>query len=141
MYERGSRFALVVVFCVFPFGALTSCDDETTEAECREWSGHASTARRDAQDAAGRACGSDEDCVLVDYGLDCFADCGYPSAVARDGVPALEAEVQSIDERFCGAFEEHGCPRPIIPPCDAPPGTPVARCQSGQCTLEWMEYR
>jgi hypothetical protein len=123
-----------------PAVILASCgaSDETTQAECDEWSNQASSGRRAAQDQAGRACSEDDDCVLVDYQLDCFADCGYSSPVARSGVTELEQTVQSLDERFCGAFESHSCPGPIIPPCEPPLGTPAARCQGGQCALEWV---
>jgi hypothetical protein len=115
-----------------------SSDDPPTSARCDDWSGRASIGRRDAQNEAGRVCTDEADCVLVDYGLDCFADCGYPSAVARTAVPALEASIDALDERFCGPFEQRGCPGPAIPPCDPPDGVLAARCQNGQCTLEWI---
>lgn len=141
MKLRQVRAALLVA-CLAPAFALASCDgsDETTQAECDAWTRQASVGRRAEQDQAGRACSEDADCVLVDYGLDCFADCGYPSAVAASAVPELEAAIQSLDERTCRAFESHGCPGPIIPPCEPPFETPAARCQTGQCALEWVDF-
>jgi hypothetical protein len=121
--------------------AFASCasDDAPTQEQCDDWSNQASTGRRQAQDDAERACSVDADCTLVDYGLSCFADCGYYSAVARAGVPALEAEVRSLDNRFCGRFESEECPSPIIPPCDPPVGRPVPRCESGLCSIEYLD--
>lgn len=51
------------------------------------------------------------------------------------GACALEAELQSLDERF----ESAQCPGPIPRPCGASLGEPVARCESGACALEWIE--
>ena len=116
--------------------ALVHCGEHPpTEAECNEYSNQASLQRRAAQDSAERACTTDAECVLVDYGLDCFADCGYPSAVARSGVSALEDRIESVDEEYCGAFERRSCPGPIIPPCAPPFGTPTAVCVSGRCDV------
>jgi hypothetical protein len=122
------------------FASCASDDAAATQEQCTDWGNQASTGRRQAQNDAARACSVDADCTLVDYGLSCFADCGYPSAVARAGVPALEAEVRSLDDRFCGRFESEECPGPIIPPCVPPLGTPSAHCQSGVCSLEYDPF-
>jgi hypothetical protein len=127
---------LVVGLLVAP--ALVRCggDDDASAEQCEDWSRRASIGRRAAQDEAGRGCIADVDCEIIDYGLRCFADCGYPSAVASSGVPALEAAIEAIDEDNCDRFEAASCPGPIIPPCDAPDGMPSAVCRSGLCTLE-----
>jgi hypothetical protein len=111
-----------------------------TQAQCDQWSSRASIARRAAQDAAGRSCSSDTDCTIASFGPSCWADCGYPSAVARAAVPALEAEVQSLDRHNCAPFEERGCPQPIPLPCTPPSGEPVAVCSGGQCVLELVPH-
>jgi hypothetical protein len=111
-------------------------EDGASAAQCEGWSRQASMRRRAAQDEAGRDCEADADCVIVDYGLSCFADCGYPSAVSSSAVQALESTIEAIDEDNCDRFEA-ACPGPIIPPCDAPDGVPSAVCRSGQCTLEF----
>jgi hypothetical protein len=118
--------------------ALVRCggDEEASAAQCEDWSRQASLGRRAAQDGAGRSCSADADCEVVDYGLRCFADCGYPSAVASSAVPTLEVAIEAIDEDNCDRFETASCPGPIIPPCDPPDGAPSAVCRSGQCTLE-----
>jgi hypothetical protein len=131
------RALLAAALGMFSLG-LYQCgggSDGPGPAECSGWSNQASTQRRAAQDDSGKACVQDADCLIVDYGLDCFADCGYPSAVATSAVPALEASIDEIDHRYCGKFEARGCPGPFIPPCVPPSGTPVARCEAGQCTL------
>jgi|SRR5690349_15933903 len=118
--------------------ALLHCGDHPpTEAECNEYSFQASSQRRAAQDGSERSCNTDADCVLVDYGLACFADCGYPSAVARSGVPVLEDRIESIDAEYCGAFENRRCSGPIIPPCDPPDGVATAACVSNRCDVVW----
>jgi hypothetical protein len=118
---------------------LVQCggDRAAGEAQCEDWSRQASTGRRVAQDEAGRDCSTDGDCEIVDYGLRCFADCGYPSAVASSMVPALEATIEALDERNCDRFENASCPGPTIPPCDPPDGVPSAVCRNRQCTLEF----
>jgi hypothetical protein len=116
---------------------LVHCGDEpASTAQCEDWSRQASIGRRSAQDEAGRDCSVDADCEIVDYGLRCFADCGYPSAVARSAVPALESTIEAIDQDNCDRFEAATCPGPISPPCLPPIGVPSAVCRSGQCTLE-----
>ncbi len=122
--------------------ALARCGDSgPTQARCDDWSDEASTGRRQLQDGAERACQGDEDCVLVDYGMRCFADCGYPSAVARAGLPALEAELWSLRQRTCERFESEQCASPIALPCAPPDSTPFARCDGGACTLGWTALR
>jgi hypothetical protein len=113
-------------------------DADASVARCEDWSRQASIGRRAAQDDAGRDCNADADCEIVDHGLRCFADCGYPSAVASSAVPALEAAIETIDEDNCDRFEAANCPGPIIPPCDPADGVPSAVCRSGQCTLEYI---
>jgi hypothetical protein len=122
--------------------ATSSSDVEgsPTQAQCDPWSNQASVARREVQDAAGRSCGDDGDCTIVDLGLSCLADCGSPSAVARAAVQALELEVQSLESENCVPFEERGCPQPIPLPCTPPSGEPVAVCGGGQCVLEFVPH-
>jgi hypothetical protein len=130
------------MFAVGLFGAmgLVRCgaDEDVSVAQCEDWSRQASTGRRAAQDDAGRDCTADADCEIVDYGLRCFADCGYPSAVASSVVPALEAAIEAIDADNCDRFEAASCSGPIIPPCDPPDGAPSAVCRGGQCILEYI---
>jgi|SRR5688572_8645925 hypothetical protein len=139
---KRSSLARNLMFVVGLIGALglVRCggDEDVSVAQCEDWSRQASIGRRAAQDAAGRDCSVDADCEIVDYGLRCFADCGYPSAVATSAVPALEAAIEALDEDNCDRFEAASCPAPIIPPCDAPDGAPSAACRSGQCTLEYV---
>jgi hypothetical protein len=141
MQHKSWAAASLLGACFIASLSFTSCasGEAPTQAQCDGWSNQASAGRRQAQDDAERTCNTDADCTLVDYGLSCFADCGYPSAVARSSVPALEAEVRSLDDQLCGRFESEECPGPIIPPCVAPVGTPAARCQSGVCSLERVE--
>jgi hypothetical protein len=115
-------------------------DDHTNAAQCEDWSNQASLGRRAAQDDAGRDCGADTDCELVDYELRCFADCGYPSAVASASVPELESAIDALDKKTCNRFAAAACPAPISPPCVPPGGTPSAVCRSGQCTLLITPY-
>ncbi|HTV25451.1 MAG TPA: hypothetical protein VMG12_42440 [Polyangiaceae bacterium] len=115
-------------------------DASFAQARCDGWAGDASSGRREAQDGAARSCNVDTDCTIVDYGLPCFADCGYPSAVSRDGVPALEAAVQSLNTQHCAPFQANGCPAPDPLPCTPPEGEPVAVCRGGQCTLELVPH-
>lgn len=132
--------ALHPVLLVGLFGApgLVQCggDEKVSEAQCEDWSRQASIRRRAAQDEAGRDCNTDADCEIVDYGLRCFADCGYPSAVASPTVPALEAAIEAIDQHNCDRFQAASCPGPIIPPCVPPMGVATAVCRSRQCTVE-----
>jgi hypothetical protein len=118
--------------------ALVRCggDEGASAAQCEGWSRQASVGRREAQDEAGRVCSTDADCTIVDYGLRCFADCGYPSAVASSAVSALEATIGRIDEANCTPFEAAACSGPIIPPCVPPIGTPSAVCRNGECAIE-----
>ena len=139
--KRSSRARnLAFVGGLFGALALVRCggDEDASVAQCEDWSRQASSGRRAAQDDAGRDCSADADCEIVDHGLRCFADCGYPSAVATSAVPALEAEIETLDEDSCDRFEAASCPGPIIPPCEPPDGTPSAVCRSGQCTLEYI---
>jgi len=92
--------------------------------------------RRDAQNQAARSCSQNEDCVIVDYALDCFADCGSPSAVANAALPKLEATIASLDQRACHTFQARGCPAPIVLPCVPPLSTATAECREGECRLE-----
>jgi hypothetical protein len=121
-----SLFALIR--CGGDDGAVTSPGDQPSNAflrpECTEWSNRASIARREAQDAAERSCNDAGDCTIVDFGVSCFPDCGYPSAVARAAVAALQAEVQSVDDDNCGRFEELQCPALALPPCGGPAAAP-----------------
>jgi hypothetical protein len=129
--------------CVLTLVALVGCsadDASVAQAQCDEWSNRASLGRRAAQDAAGRSCTTAEDCTIVDQGVSCFADCGYPSAVATVALPALEAEVQSLEDDQCGRFERAGCPGPFAPPCVPPHGTPVLACRGGQCVLDLQPF-
>jgi hypothetical protein len=112
--------------------------EAASAAQCEAWSRQSSSGRRTEQDQARRDCSADADCEIVDYGLSCFADCGYPSAVATSGVPALEAAIDALDHDNCDRFEAASCPGPIIPPCDPTDGTPTAVCRNGQCILEHM---
>jgi hypothetical protein len=136
-YRRTLKPRLMAALLVAP--ALGRCggDDGTSAAQCQDWSNQASIGRRAAQNQAGRACSADPDCTIVDYGLRCFADCGYPSAVASSAVPALEATIQEIDENNCDRFEGADCAGPIHPPCATPSGAPSAVCRLGRCTLEF----
>jgi hypothetical protein len=122
--------------------ALVHCgsDDGASAAQCQEWSNQASIERRAAQDDADRACSADTDCELFYYGVRCFEDCGYSSAVASSATPALEAAIHEIDESICGRFEDAACTGPIPPPCVGPTGAPSAVCRSGQCTVEITPY-
>jgi hypothetical protein len=99
---KRSSLARNLMFVVGLIGALglVRCggDEDVSVAQCEDWSRQASIGRRAAQDAAGRDCSVDADCEIVDYGLRCFADCGYPSAVATSAVPALEAAIEALDE-------------------------------------------
>jgi hypothetical protein len=135
--SRPSRVVarLIAVTLLTPL-ALARCggDEGTSAAQCDEWSGQASTGRRAAQDEAGRDCSADADCEIVDYGLRCFEDCGYPSAVASSAIAELEAAIEVIDANNCDRFEAARCPPPIIPPC-VPFDAPTAICRDGQCTL------
>jgi hypothetical protein len=115
---------------------LVRCGSEdASPPPCEDWSNQASTGRRAAQDAAGRACSVDADCLIVDFELSCFADCGYPSAVAISAIPPLRAAIDHIDKDNCDRFAASNCPGPIIPPC-VTSGVPSAVCRGGQCTLE-----
>jgi hypothetical protein len=139
---KRSSLAPNLLFVVGLIGALglVRCggDEDVSVAQCEDWSRQASVGRRAAQDAAGRDCSVDAECEIVDYGLRCFADCGYPSAVATSAVPALEAAIETLDEDNCDRFEAASCPAPSIPPCDPPDGAPSAACRNGQCTLEYV---
>ncbi|HKO94272.1 MAG TPA: hypothetical protein VJU61_24130, partial [Polyangiaceae bacterium] len=113
-----------------------NCADEPpTEAECGHWAREAFTGRRDAQNQADRACSQDADCVIVDYALDCFADCGYPSAVSSAAVPRLEDTIEALDQRACRTFEARGCAVPVALPCVPAASTRSAECREGACTL------
>lgn len=127
---------LLMTLLATPGLARCGGDEGVSVAQCDEWSARASNGRRAAQDDAARECNADADCEIVDYGLSCFADCGYPSAVATSGVAALEATIEAIDDDNCGRFEAAGCPDPIPPPCDAPDDVPTAICRDGQCAVE-----
>jgi len=135
MMKRPCLALLPTLVVALTTGALARCGGGNA-AQCEDWSRRASSGRRAAQDEAGRACSADADCELVDYGLRCFADCGYPSAVASSAVPALEAAIADIDEDNCDRFEAANCSDPIQLPCDPPDGVPSAVCRSGQCALE-----
>jgi hypothetical protein len=116
--------------------ALANCgDEEPTAAECEHWGREAFTGRRNAQNQADRSCSENDDCVVVDYSLDCFADCGYPSAVASAGLLRLDASIQSLDQRACRTFQARGCPAPSVPPCVPPASTGTAECREGACTI------
>lgn len=137
---RRPRIVLFVVCSWVLFWGLTSCSDEekATQSECLAWWRQAGDERREAtREAIVPACGGDDDCALAYYGLDCYEDCSELSAVARSSIPALAAEVQSINERVCGTFQRRGC-LPFVPPPCGDLGTPVARCERGRCTLEWL---
>jgi hypothetical protein len=121
--------------------ALVRCgDDSASAAQCDAWSRQASLGRRTEQDEAGRECSENTDCKVVDYELSCFADCGYPSAVASSSIPGLESAIKALDKANCDRFDAAACPGPIIPPCVAPAGTPSAVCRSGLCTLEFIPF-
>jgi hypothetical protein len=126
----------VVALSLMPVLVRCGGDEAASAAQCDDWSHRASSGRRTEQDQAKRDCSADADCEIVDYGLSCFADCGYPSAVATSGVPALEAAIDALDHDNCDRFEAASCPGPIIPPCVPPIGTPTAVCRNGQCTVE-----
>jgi hypothetical protein len=140
---KRSSLVLNPMLVVGLFGALglVRCggDEEASVAQCEDWSRQASVGRRAAQDNAGRDCSADADCEIVDRGLRCFADCGYPSAVASSAVPALKTAIEAIDEDNCDRFEAASCPGPMIRPCDPPDGAPSAVCRSGQCTLQRIQ--
>jgi len=115
-------------------------DDHASSVQCDDWSNQASLGRRAAQDAAGRDCGADTDCELVDYELSCFADCGYPSAVASSNILQLQSTIDAIDKKSCDRFAAAACPDPIPLPCVPAGGAPSAVCRSGQCTLLITPY-
>lgn len=117
--------------------SISPVDRAVTQAQCDEWSNSASLGRVDAQESADRSCSADADCTIVDFGVRCFADCGFPSAVALAAVPAIQARVLSLESEHCAPFEERGCPAPIAPPCTPSAGAPLASCRSGQCTLDF----
>lgn len=131
---------LVLGMGLFAAAGLLRCggDEGVSAEQCQSWSADASYGRRAAQDAAARECSVDADCQLVDYQLSCFEDCGYPSAVAKAGIPALEAIIDGIDRENCDRFEAAGCPGPIPRPC-VPAGTPLSECNGGQCTVQSIE--
>ena len=134
---------LVVLLLVPALVRCASTEDgspSASAAQCMDWSRQASIGRRAAQDEAGRACSTDVECEIVDYGLRCFADCGYASAVASSAIPALETAIEKLDEDNCDRFQAANCSGPIIPPCVSPDGTPSAVCRSSQCTLELTPY-
>ncbi len=139
---KRSSITLNLMFVARLCGAagLVRCggDEDASAEQCQDWSRQASIGRRAAQDDADRDCSADADCEVVDYGLRCFADCGYPSAIASSAVPALEATIEAIGEDNCDRFEAARCPGPIVPPCDPPDGVPSAVCRRGQCTLEYI---
>jgi hypothetical protein len=82
------RSSLVLVVGVLIGPAVMRCggDEKASAAQCEDWSRQASLGRRAAQDQADRNCSADVDCEIVDYGLRCFADCGYATAVASTGL-------------------------------------------------------
>jgi hypothetical protein len=132
----------ILATCCILSIALWNCreSDERGDTDCESLSSQASLGRREAQDQAERSCSQDGDCELVDYELNCFADCGYPSAVAHSSLSSLEAEVESVDSRFCRTFEAQGCAAPIVPPCGAVAGTRSAVCRENQCVIKVVPF-
>ena len=62
------------------------------------------------------------------FGARCFDSCSR--AIAASSKDAYEAAVATVNAGSCGAYQQQGCPAPIVPPC-VPPSEP--RCNAGVC--------
>ena len=88
--------------------------------------------------AAGRACTADANCTLAHFDeLSCVSSCGGYDLVLSNGAEAsVQTELSSLNDIFCGASTENGCPPPLPLSCPLPPADRRAVCRNNLCELE-----
>lgn len=126
--------------CPLPSPTVAECRGGTCQGldvnalDCDTVSNHASLRLRELLERAGRACVTNDDCVLVNPSVSCFADCGRETNIAASAVAELNDGVERIERDFCQIFEGRECTAPVPPPC-VPPQPTEAVCNAGQCDL------
>lgn len=120
--------AVWFVVCVAACGSSTRPPDHTSDNQSCEAMQADGVATLSKFVEEHRACTQDSDCITVALGARCFDSCSR--TLAASSKDEYESVIATVNAGSCTAYEQHGCPAPVIPPC-TPPSTPS--CHAGVC--------